>query len=45
MVNNYINAEMADMNFTYKGHEVLTAVVMKRSIFWDIMPSSLLKAN
>jgi hypothetical protein len=29
----------------YAGFEVLTAVVMKSTIFWDIMPCSLLKAN
>jgi hypothetical protein len=27
------------------GFEVLTAVVMKSSVFWDIMPCSLLKVN
>jgi hypothetical protein len=27
------------------GFEVLTAVVMKSPIFWDIMPCSLLKVN
>jgi hypothetical protein len=27
------------------GFEVLTAVVMKRHIFWDITPCSLLKVN
>jgi hypothetical protein len=29
----------------YVGFEVLTAVVMKSSIFWDITPCSLLKVN
>jgi hypothetical protein len=29
----------------YIGFEVLTAVVMKSSIFWDITPCSLLKVN
>jgi hypothetical protein len=27
------------------GFEIITAVTMKRSIFWDIMPCSLLKVN
>jgi hypothetical protein len=27
------------------GFEVLTAVVMKSSIFWDVMPCSPLKVN
>jgi hypothetical protein len=30
---------------TNVGFEVLTAVVMKSSIFWDIMPRSPLKVN
>jgi hypothetical protein len=30
---------------TYVGFQVLTAVVMKSSIFWDIMPYSPLKVN
>jgi hypothetical protein len=29
----------------YKGSEVLTAVVMKSSIFWDVTPCSLLEVN
>jgi hypothetical protein len=32
-------------SFTYVGFEVLTAVVMKSSIFSDITPCSLLKIN
>jgi hypothetical protein len=31
--------------FKCVGFEVLTAVVMKSSIFWDITPCSLLKAS
>jgi hypothetical protein len=31
--------------FLLVGFEVLTAVVMKSTIFWDIMPCSLLKVN
>jgi hypothetical protein len=30
---------------TYVGFEILTVVVMKNIIFWDIMPCSLLKVN
>jgi hypothetical protein len=36
----------ASKNKTYfAGSEVLTAVVMKSSIFWDITPHNLLKVN
>jgi hypothetical protein len=31
--------------YVYVGFEVLTAVVMKRTIFWDITPCSPLKVN
>jgi hypothetical protein len=36
---------MADSLTDYVGFEVLTAVVMKSTIFWDITPCSLLKVN
>lgn len=45
VVNNYTNAEIAVMHFTYKGHEVLTVVIMKRTISWDIMSCCLFKVN
>jgi hypothetical protein len=35
----------SEIHLNNVGFEVLTAVVMKRSIFWDITPGSLLKAN
>jgi hypothetical protein len=36
---------VGELVLDYAGPEVLTAVVMKSSIFWDIRPCSLLKAN
>jgi hypothetical protein len=33
------------LSFSCVGFEVLTAVVKKSSIFWDITPCSLLKVN
>jgi hypothetical protein len=33
------------IEFRYVGIEVLTAVVMKSCVFWDITPCSLLKNN
>jgi hypothetical protein len=35
----------SEFSDTVVGFEVLTAVVMKSSIFWDITPCSLLKIN
>jgi hypothetical protein len=34
-----------DTDATYVGSEVLTAVVMKSSVFWDITPCGPLKVN
>jgi hypothetical protein len=31
--------------YTYTGFEVLTTVVIKSTVFWDITPFSLLKVN
>jgi hypothetical protein len=36
---------MSSVFFNYVGFEVITVVVMKSAIFWDIMPCSLLKVN
>jgi hypothetical protein len=44
-----LNKETKDCHtrilYLYVGFEVLTEVVMKSSVFWDIMPYSPLKVN
>jgi hypothetical protein len=36
---------MLGSSFYYVGFEVLTAMIMKSSIFWNVTPSSPLKVN
>jgi hypothetical protein len=40
-----LNRILSNKERNYVGFDVLTAVVMENSVFWDITPRSLLKAN
>jgi hypothetical protein len=45
MLQSLLSARAERRNVKFVGSEVLTAVVMKSTVFWDITPCSLLKAN